>query len=572
MASSTDSLPGAVDHEKIASLAISTYLHALPPRGAKPGIKSNGRLEWTVLAAFILSFPSQSSSSKREYALISLGTGLKCLPYTSIPPHGDFLHDQHAEVLARRGARLWLLNRLHSEVTTAEEAGLKLFEKTGDGERWKLRQEVQVHLYVSTLPCGDASNKLLKFQRAAQDQVASKEGALTPAELLELHTSDHSHPSPEASIANLNGGDGSVVRGRASSSHPISSSNNVSGSLRTKPGRPDSPPSISMSCSDKIALWNAPGIGIQGSLLSAFLTPIHIDSITISDHPTRHVFPSFPLDPTFPGDVEAQREALKKVLGADCKRALDRARTPLEGEGIEVGWSNAIFPDGRESKLDQAWSAFSSTTTNCETNLCQKMEAFKAGHEPSSCPNSVLYIASPAFEGGKTENLASGTKMGAPTKRAKSKEGGASEPLKPAARSVVCKLNYFQSFVTLHSAIRGTDSEQAKGELLYCDAKDGSFGGETNSYMRRKEELLGSEEDAQKVVEAFLSRAMEATAVRGQQGQEEDRFVTMHVEEASVGRQVEEEEGQEKSLRRFKGWLRTPPPLYRFNLQGRASV
>ena len=49
------------------------------------------------------------------------------------------------------------------------------------------------------------------------------------------------------------------------------------GALRTKPGRADSKPTLSMSCSDKIALWTI--VGIQGALLSDIAQPLYIDQL-----------------------------------------------------------------------------------------------------------------------------------------------------------------------------------------------------------------------------------------------------------------------------------------------------
>jgi tRNA-specific adenosine deaminase 1 len=51
------------------------------------------------------------------------------------------------------------------------------------------------------------------------------------------------------------------------------------GVLRTKPGRADSPPTLSMSCSDKIARWCI--LGIQGALASNILDPVYVDEIIL---------------------------------------------------------------------------------------------------------------------------------------------------------------------------------------------------------------------------------------------------------------------------------------------------
>lgn len=63
--------------------------------------------------------------------------------------------------------------------------------------------------------------------------------------------------------------------------HRGRTSYNSLSALRTKPGRPDSPPTISHSCSDKMAMWNV--LGVQGGLLSLLLERIAIDVLVIGD-------------------------------------------------------------------------------------------------------------------------------------------------------------------------------------------------------------------------------------------------------------------------------------------------
>lgn len=55
------------------------------------------------------------------------------------------------------------------------------------------------------------------------------------------------------------------------------------GVLRTKPGRADSPRTLSMSCSDKIAAWNV--LGVQGALASTLFGPLYASSVIIGDVP-----------------------------------------------------------------------------------------------------------------------------------------------------------------------------------------------------------------------------------------------------------------------------------------------
>jgi tRNA-specific adenosine deaminase 1 len=78
------------------------------------------------------------------------------------------------------------------------------------------------------------------------------------------------------------------------------------GVLRTKPGRADSPPTRSMSCSDKIALWDI--IGIQGALGSEFFVPLYISNVVVGGIPL----------------------AMQEEVKADCERAFWGRLSSLE--------------------------------------------------------------------------------------------------------------------------------------------------------------------------------------------------------------------------------------------------
>lgn len=75
---------------------------------------------------------------------------MRCLPREKLPINGDLLHDSHAEVLARRGFRIWL----YAEMERSCENGSSWLRRVpGDNFVFGLQSHVEIFFYVSTLPC-----------------------------------------------------------------------------------------------------------------------------------------------------------------------------------------------------------------------------------------------------------------------------------------------------------------------------------------------------------------------------------------------------------------------------------
>ncbi|XP_044968996.1 double-stranded RNA-specific editase 1-like [Hordeum vulgare subsp. vulgare] len=123
--------------EAASSTALRRY-RALPKKG-----KPQGR-ESTVLAAFLLSSPENPLNP----TVLSLATGTKCLGAARLRPRGDLVHDAHAEVIARRT----LLRLIYAEIGMDNPPSWLVASGT-DG-RWRLKDEHQLHLYITQIPCG----------------------------------------------------------------------------------------------------------------------------------------------------------------------------------------------------------------------------------------------------------------------------------------------------------------------------------------------------------------------------------------------------------------------------------
>lgn len=115
--------------------------------------------QYTIAASFFL-----THSSLSDCKVISIATGTKCLPTARLPSRGEAVHDSHAEVLARRGAIRWFLEeigRCHHGMSNATNSHVNMNKsyqsawicQSSKNSQYELRDGVQIHLYVSTVPC-----------------------------------------------------------------------------------------------------------------------------------------------------------------------------------------------------------------------------------------------------------------------------------------------------------------------------------------------------------------------------------------------------------------------------------
>ncbi|KAI0600614.1 adenosine deaminase/editase [Biscogniauxia sp. FL1348] len=250
----------------IASLVQQQY-DELPAK-RKPAVRDNGLHEWVPLSGIV------AQGRDNKFRCISLATGMKCLPSSKLPQaRGNVLHDWHAEVLAIRAFNRFVLDECKAlaqgtlteseflRFRTAEEIAAARMTAVSDssadadadadnwhGQPFTWREDVQLHMYCSEAPCGDASMELT---------MASQDDATPWAIPSPSPSSSPTNPTPSPAPPQLPG------RGYFSQL----------GIVRRKPSRGDAPGTLSKSCSDKLAL--AQCASLLSSAAAVLVSPSH---------------------------------------------------------------------------------------------------------------------------------------------------------------------------------------------------------------------------------------------------------------------------------------------------------
>ncbi|KAF7954449.1 hypothetical protein EAE96_005570 [Botrytis aclada] len=235
--------------DEIANVVLKQF-DELPTK-RKPLNRGEGVREWVPLSGIV-------ASGENGLTCLALATGMKCLPQSKLSQaQGNVLHDWHAEILCLRTLNHFFLQEILALLSTPSIPSQYLQQRSPETithasfQPFELKPHVKLYMYCSEAPCGDAS---MELTMASQDDP-------TPWDLPSASTSS-SDNKPE-------------LPGRANFQ--------LLGRVRRKPSRPDAPPTLSKSCSDKLATYQH--TSILSSLTSLFISPqnMYLHSLTLPE-------------------------------------------------------------------------------------------------------------------------------------------------------------------------------------------------------------------------------------------------------------------------------------------------
>uniref|UniRef100_A0AAR2L2K3 Adenosine deaminase RNA specific n=1 Tax=Pygocentrus nattereri TaxID=42514 RepID=A0AAR2L2K3_PYGNA len=236
----TPELPvsGSTLHDQIAMLSHQRF-NAL-----------TARIQHSLLGRKILATIVMRRGSDSLGTVVSLGTGNRCVKGEELSLKGDTVNDCHAEIISRRGFIRFLYSELMKHWDSPAEDSI--FEVAEDN-KLKIKPDITFHLYISTAPCGDGALFDKSCSEAAEVTGSTHMPLFENAKQGKLRTK-------------VENGEGTI---------PVESSAIVP----TWDGIQHGERLRTMSCSDKILRWNI--LGLQGALLSHFVHPVYLSSITL---------------------------------------------------------------------------------------------------------------------------------------------------------------------------------------------------------------------------------------------------------------------------------------------------
>ena len=258
---------------------------------AQPGRK--------VVAGFVMTTPTDNTPT-----VVSIGTGTRCVEGDKLSLEGVVVHDSHAEVVARRSLLRFFYRQLQSYFSGRSDT---IFVPSASEEgKLTVHDGVEFHLYISTAPCGDGA----QFSRGdGNDDSREPVGRGMP------HNPTMATKQQGLLRTKMEGGEGTIPI-KPEDREQTWDGIQMGGRLRT------------MSCSDKVCRWNI--LGLQGALLSHFVSPIYTSSITLGSlhhhgHLSRAVCCRFSEMTNLPPEYHVNHPYLTRVAGGgDMKRHTEK--------------------------------------------------------------------------------------------------------------------------------------------------------------------------------------------------------------------------------------------------------